>query len=52
MYPSHSLKFSSWGWWIQTVTFEMDGQWGPTVQHRELYAIGLLCYKTEIEEAL
>ena len=20
-----------WGFWMQTVTFGMDGQWGPTV---------------------
>ena len=25
-----------WGLGMQTVTFGMDGLWGPTVQHREL----------------
>ena len=25
-----------WGWWMQTVTFGMNKQWGPTVQHRKL----------------
>ena len=24
-----------WGWWRQTVTIGMDGESGPTVQHRE-----------------
>ena len=41
-----------WGWWIQTVTFGMHGQWAPTIQHRELYMIESLCYMTEIEETL
>ena len=34
------------------LTFGMDGQWGSTVQHRELWElcmIGSLCYITEIE---
>ena len=39
-----------WGWWIQTVTFGMDEQWAPTVQHRELCVIGSFCCTTEIEE--
>ena len=26
-----------WGWWMQTATFERNGQWVPIVQHRELY---------------
>ena len=34
------------------VTFGMRGQWGPTVQHGELYVIGSLCCTTEIEETL
>ena len=41
-----------WGWWMQTVMSGMVGQWGPTVQHRELRRIGSLCYLTEIEETL
>ena len=24
------------GSWIQTVIFGIDGQWGPTIQHRKL----------------
>ena len=27
------------GWLMQTITFRMDRQWGPTVQHRELYPV-------------
>ena len=38
------------GFWIQTVIFGMGGQWGPTVQHRELCVTGSLCCTTEIEE--
>ena len=34
------------------VTFGTRGQWGPTVQHEELYVIGSLCCTTEIEETL
>ena len=26
-----------WDWQMQTITFRMDKQCGPTVQHRELY---------------
>ena len=32
--------------------FRMDGQWGPTVQHRELCVTGSLFFSTEIEETL
>ena len=39
-----------WGFWMQTVVFGMDGQWGPTIQHRELCVIGSLCCTTEIEK--
>ena len=28
-----------WGWSMQTVTFRMDGWWGPAVQQRELYLV-------------
>ena len=35
-----------------TVLSGMDGQWGPTAQHRELCVIGSLCCATEIEETL
>ena len=31
-------------WWMQTVTFGMDGPRGPTVQHRELSVIRSLLY--------
>ena len=39
-------------WGMQTVTFGMDGQWDPTVQHREMYVIASLCCPTELEETL
>ena len=41
-----------WALWIQTLTFGMDGQWAPTVQHWKLYMIGSLCCTTEIDETL
>ena len=28
-----------WGWLMQTITFRMDKQQGPNVQHWELYPI-------------
>ena len=28
-----------WGWWVQTATFGLDGQWGLTIQHRGLCLI-------------
>ena len=45
-----SLAF--WGFVMQTVIFGMDGQWGPSVLHRELCVIGSLCCAIEIEETL
>ena len=42
----------SLGFCMQTLTFGMDGKWGPTEQHRELCVIGSLCDTTEIEETL
>ena len=36
------------GFWMQTVKLGMDGQWGPTLQHRELCVIGSLCCTTEL----
>lgn len=44
--------WGTWGWWMHTVTFEMKGQWVPTVRHRELCVAELLRYRTEIEETL
>ena len=44
--------WGAWGWWMQTVMFGMDGQWGPTVQHRQLCVTGSLCCATEVEETL
>ena len=41
-----------WGWWMQNLTFGMEGQWGLIAQHRELGMTGSLCYTTEIEETL
>ena len=40
------------GFWMQTVIFGKDGQWGSTVQQRELCMTGSLCCTTEIEETL
>ena len=37
---------------IQTVIFGTDGQWDPTVQHREMCVIGSLCFTTELDETL
>ena len=37
----------AWGWWMQTVTFAVDGQWGLTVRHRGRCVIG-----SQIEETL
>ena len=31
-----------------TVIFGIDGQWAPTVQHREVCLIGSLCCTTEL----
>ena len=45
-------EWGVWDWWMQAVTFGMDEQWGPTIQHRELCVIGSLCCTTEIEEPL
>ena len=28
-----------WVWRIHFIAYGMDGQWGPAVQHRELYSI-------------
>ena len=28
-----------WGWQMQNITFRMDKQQGPNVQHRELYLV-------------
>ena len=38
--------------WMQTVIFGMDRQWGPTVQHRELCVCGSLYRTSELEETL
>ena len=40
------------GWWIQTVTFGIDGQQGPTLHCRRPCVIESLCCTTEIEETL
>ena len=36
---------------MQTVIFG-GGQWGPTVQHREMCVTGSLCCTNELEETL
>ena len=53
------VKGREWdGWafwlffWMKNVTFGMDGQWDPTVQHRKLCMIGSLCCTRELEETL
>ena len=37
---------------MQIVIFGMDGQWGPTVRHREMCVIESLCSITEPDEIL
>ena len=49
---SDGWGFQVWGCWMQTVTFGMDWQWAPTVQHKEWYVAGSLCCTTEIKETL
>ena len=39
-------------WGMQSVIFGMDGQWDPTVQHREMCGIGSLCCSTELGKTL
>ena len=39
-------------WEMHTITLRMDGQWDPTVQHREICVIGSLCCTTELDETL
>ena len=41
-----------WDFWMQIVIFGMDGQWEPTVQHREMCVIGSLCCTTELDKTL
>ena len=38
--------------WMQTVIFGMDGQWDPTVQHREMCVTGSCCCTTELDKTL
>ena len=47
-----SGMYGELSFWMQIVTFGMDGQWGPTIQHRELCVIGSFRCTTEIEETL
>ena len=37
---------------MQTIISGVDGQWDPTVQHREMCVIGSLCCTTELDEIL
>ena len=39
-------------WEMHTVVFGIDGQWNPTVQHREMCVIGSLCCTTDPDETL
>ena len=41
-----------WGWWMQTVTFGMDRQWGPIIQPGELHISVSFCCTTEIKETM
>ena len=41
-----------WAFYMQTLIFGMDGQWGPTVQHRKMCVLGSLCCTIEIEKTL
>ena len=47
-----SQWMGSLGLWMQTIPFRMENQWGPTVQHRELYPItrDRTCWKTVWEK--
>ena len=49
-------EWEGWAFWgfggMQIVIFGMDGQWDPTVQHKELRVIGSLCCTTELTETL
>lgn len=40
------------GFWMQTVVFGVDDQWGPTVQSGELCVVWSLCLVAGIEETL
>ena len=40
------------GWEVWSFCYIWNGQWGPTVQHRELCVTGSLCCVIEIEETL
>ena len=39
-------------WEMHTIMLIMDGQWDPTVQHREICVIRSLCCTTELDETL
>ena len=38
------------GWWIQTIIFGMDWQWGPIIQHRELGAMGHFAIQQKLKK--
>ena len=38
--------------WMQTVIFEVDGQWDLTVQHREVCVTESLCCTAELDKTL
>ena len=38
--------------WMQTLMFGMDGQWNPTVPHKEMCVTGSLCCTTELDKTL
>ena len=37
---------------MQTIIFGVEGQWDPTIQHKEMYVTGSLCCTTELDETL
>ena len=49
-------EWEGWAFWgylgMQTVISGEDGQWDPTVQHREMCVIGSLFCTTELDETL
>ena len=49
-------EWEGWAFWafggMQTVISGVDGQWDPTVQHREMCMVGSLCCTTELDETL
>ena len=49
-------EWERWAFWdfggMQTIISGMDGQWDPTVQHREMCVVESLFCTTELDETL